>query len=460
MMGCSYLHGYTTPWAPECLQKHLYMHGVEGVESGEWSLLAFYFFASPFLVGSEQNRLDATQNMGLTVEMVRSVFSKNRSLASHHTNIRNVGADKRKWSVVRSYLCRGHECNSVLVEDDSTSARSSEATVTQKPSVALAAGALEEEQNRNEVEEHRETTNYEAEQQNLPPKECNSTQENAAAIIIQSAFRAFLARRQMKQLGKSEMETQSEMSLGTSIEVQTGGSVEDLGIRDPSMSSCTHKMQHKARIQVMRLEEEWDDSTVSSKILKTRIQNRFEAMTRRERALAYAFSQQLRTCSKRKSTRSNSSETNLGWNWLERWMATRQPENSSSVDDRLSKCLEPTTCWDPRSTTIKKASEVSVEEKESCGSNDVSVAFDRTTPSITATNEDNCNQPVKHRVKAARNFSRRKPVRSNTHSTKAVSKRECLKETDKEKKYAELHLPTAGEIKCKDATYNQAPSDH
>lgn len=45
-----------------------------------------------------------------------------------------------------------------------------------------------------------------------------------------------------------------------------------------------------------RVKEEWDDSTVSSNVSRMRIQNRIEATTRRERALAYAFSQQVRTC--------------------------------------------------------------------------------------------------------------------------------------------------------------------
>lgn len=44
-----------------------------------------------------------------------------------------------------------------------------------------------------------------------------------------------------------------------------------------------------------RVKEEWDDSTVSSNVSRMRIQNRIEATTRRERALAYAFSQQVRT---------------------------------------------------------------------------------------------------------------------------------------------------------------------
>ena len=41
------------------------------------------------------------------------------------------------------------------------------------------------------------------------------------------------------------------------------------------------------------LQEEWDASTVSSNISRMRMQNRLEATTRRERALAYAFSQQV-----------------------------------------------------------------------------------------------------------------------------------------------------------------------
>jgi hypothetical protein len=40
-------------------------------------------------------------------------------------------------------------------------------------------------------------------------------------------------------------------------------------------------------------QEEWDDSTVSSNVSRKRMQSRIEATTRRERALAYAFSQQV-----------------------------------------------------------------------------------------------------------------------------------------------------------------------
>ncbi|XP_068668228.1 protein IQ-DOMAIN 33-like [Aristolochia californica] len=64
---------------------------------------------------------------------------------------------------------------------------------------------------------------------------------------------------------------------------------------------------------MMPSKEEWNDSTVSSNIAKLRMQHRQEATTRRERALAYAFSQQLRTCtSKKKQAQSDSRQPNLG----------------------------------------------------------------------------------------------------------------------------------------------------
>ncbi|XP_058070774.1 protein IQ-DOMAIN 33 isoform X2 [Magnolia sinica] len=266
------------------------------------------------------------------------------------------------------------------------------------------------------------------------------------------------ARRQygeIKQLGRSdiikETETRSEESLGTSIEVQTGGSTENQ-IQEQCMS-LTHKMQNKARTQISRLKEDWDDSTVSSNISKLRIQNRLEATTRRERALAYAFSQQLRTCMKKKPTRSDSTEPNLGWSWLERWMATRLPENSS-VDDRLSKCLDPISC-DRRSMIMKKMFDVSGEEKESCASNDISVAFD--SLSITAKNSDDGYRPVKNRLKAARSVSRRKTVPSYQYS--AHSTKESKREAENEKKHKQMQPQAIGEIKCKDVS-SQAPSDH
>lgn len=105
----------------------------------------------------------------------------------------------------------------------------------------------------------------------------------------------------------------------------------------------------------------------------------------------------------------------MGWSWLERWMATRMPENSLA-EDCLSKHFDPISTYQ-RSTIIKKRFDVAVEEKESCGSNDVSVNFDSfTTPSQTSI--DGCT-PVKSRLKATRSVLRGKTVPDYHYMTRS-----------------------------------------
>lgn len=91
----------------------------------------------------------------------------------------------------------------------------------------------------------------------------------------------------------------------------------------------------------------------------------------------------------------------MGWSWLERWMATRLPE-SSSVENQIQMKLEPIDS--SQNFMFRKGFFDAVgEEKESCGSNEVSVQFD----SFSAT------EPKKEEVlKATRSVSRRKTVPS------------------------------------------------
>ncbi|XP_028787262.1 uncharacterized protein LOC114743235, partial [Neltuma alba] len=94
--------------------------------------------------------------------------------------------------------------------------------------------------------------------------------------------------------------------------------------------------------------------------------------TRRERALAYAFSQQLRICSKRKSNKYNSNaEPNMSWSWLERWMATRLPDTASGDESRHGLGGN-----HQKFTVRKRFLDVAREEKESCGSNEAPLQFD------------------------------------------------------------------------------------
>ncbi|KAJ6343329.1 hypothetical protein OIU76_005133 [Salix suchowensis] len=336
--------------------------------------------------------------MGITGELVRGVFSRNRSVGTHESNGRIAPGDhKKRWSSVRLYLC-GEELNSVLAEEDSASE---------------------------------------------PKKICRRRKHNStstlfrqedAAITIQSAFRDFLTRHKREETKSEEdgqglalgTESPSRDSLGTSIEVQTGNSVGVLSVKEENVSAH-HRVQKRARTQVFRLKEDWDDSTVISNISTKRIQNRLEATNRRERALAYAFSQQLRICSKKKQTKSDGTQPSMSWSWLERWMATRVPE--CSVESCTGKQLEPVN----NNYTFdfgERFSDVAVEEKESCGSNEVSVQFD--SLSIASNNKDG----FKHtKSRLTRTISRRKTAPSYqcpTDQAKVIKKR-CSKEIEQDK---------------------------
>ncbi|KAJ6329482.1 hypothetical protein OIU77_011038 [Salix suchowensis] len=259
-------------------------------------------------------------------------------------------------------------------------------------------------------------------------------------------FRDFLTRHKREETKSEEdgqglalgTESPSRDSLGTSIEVQTGNSVGVLSVKEENVSAH-HRVQKRARTQVFRLKEDWDDSTVISNISTKRIQNRLEATNRRERALAYAFSQQLRICSKKKQTKSDDTQPSMSWSWLERWMATRVPE--CSVESCTGKQLEPVN----NNYTFdfgERFSDVAVEEKESCGSNEVSVQFD--SLSIASNNKDGFKN-TKSRL--TRTISRRKTAPSYQCPTEQaktsnslglpcvdqVIKKRCSKEIEQDK---------------------------
>ncbi|QHN78258.1 uncharacterized protein DS421_19g659820 [Arachis hypogaea] len=58
--------------------------------------------------------------MGFTGELVRRVFSRNRSTASYESKGRKNSTENQRWGSVRSYLC-GNEFNLVVAEEDSAS---------------------------------------------------------------------------------------------------------------------------------------------------------------------------------------------------------------------------------------------------------------------------------------------------------------------------------------------------
>lgn len=97
----------------------------------------------------------------------------------------------------------------------------------------------------------------------------------------------------------------------------------------------------------------------------------------------------------------------MGWTWLERWMATRVPENTL-VEDCWSKHLEPVSADRRLPMIAKKSFDISFEGKESCGSNDVPVTLEGVAfPSETPTD---CYNHFKNKFKATKSVSRRKAL--------------------------------------------------
>ncbi|XP_058744946.1 protein IQ-DOMAIN 33-like [Vicia villosa] len=323
--------------------------------------------------------------------------------------MRRNSTENRRWISVKSYLC-GNEFNSVLAEEDSASFKSSEITVTQ---------SLQE-----DFATDKEDTKSEETVENAIDKKPNSNHkslnEEEAAIIIQSAYRSFKLRCKNEEIVRSETreekldlvtESPDRKSMATSVEVQTGNSTEVFSIEGEKISIYNH-IQNRNRTRGIKQKEDWDDSTVSSNVSKLRMQNRMEATTRRERALAYAFSQQLRICSKRKLAKHNSMDQNVSWSWLERWMATRS-QDTASVESHAMNQYENFT--NDHKITIKTRflDGSGGEEKESCGSNEVPIHYDNY--SISSHEEKVSNfklSTTKTNFKARRTVSRRKTVPS------------------------------------------------
>lgn len=382
--------------------------------------------------------------MGLGGGLVKKVFCKNKSSVVNSHQDRSFGLDKSKWTAVRLYLC-GDELNSVIVENDSDSSKSSVTSVFQ----SLKLDSNEENCHIQRVDEYEESS-VNAEEDSYK----KFSEEDDAAILIQSAFRGFMARRRyafIKEFGEVDgkgMEDQSGVIEDASIEVLVDGSMDNFSFLEEN-GAIQHKMFNKSRSQAFKLKEDWDDSTLSSDTQKLRIQNKLEATTRRERALAYAFSQQLRTCTMKKKpnwTDSSPTEPNPSWTWLERWMATRVPDSSknSLVEDYLSTDNKRLT-----SVIAKKRLDVSIEGKESCGSNDVPVTFE--DDALHCDNHENVYGNVNGKFKSTRSMLRRKSMPNYHRPMRSieVNKRASYKDQE-ERRQKQAQQKCGGDTKYKD----------
>ncbi|XP_074578954.1 protein IQ-DOMAIN 9-like [Curcuma longa] len=173
------------------------------------------------------------------------------------------------------------------------------------------------------------------------------TAEDVAAIRIQTSFRRFRARRDLRNLKRMQRlqvfthrksvqkqapNTLRHVQLWSKMQMQIrarrGRMVVEGRIRQKK-----HENQLKREAKLQDLEVEWNGSTETKDEIIARIQQREEAAVKRERAMAYAFSHQWRASSGMNQGPFvyELAKGNWEWSWVDKWIAAQPWESRPSA---------------------------------------------------------------------------------------------------------------------------------
>ncbi|KAI4388274.1 hypothetical protein MLD38_000616 [Melastoma candidum] len=162
--------------------------------------------------------------------------------------------------------------------------------------------------------------------------------QDDAAIRIQTAVRAFLARKTSRRLkcmenfhGLTRVLSVREKATSTLCYLHEWSRIQsEITARRVCMVTEARLMQKKLENQLKfeaklhKLEVEWCDGPGTLEEILAKLYQREEAASKRERALAYAFARQWRADSGNYLGRTSYYlNKDLGWSWMERWLAVR-----------------------------------------------------------------------------------------------------------------------------------------
>ncbi|TYI31542.1 hypothetical protein ES332_A05G457900v1 [Gossypium tomentosum] len=173
-----------------------------------------------------------------------------------------------------------------------------------------------------------------------PPKDFRAVKREWAAIRIQTAFRALLARRALRAL-KAVVRIQA-IFRGRQVRKQAAVTLRCMHalvrVQARVRAQCVTSSEGQAMPKLMdedpakQAERGWCDSLGTLEELKAKQQMRQQGAIKRERAIAYSVLKQSRSCAS-PNARANKQpyshnhqrldRNSPDWNWLDRWMATK-----------------------------------------------------------------------------------------------------------------------------------------
>ncbi|KAG2279286.1 hypothetical protein Bca52824_050506 [Brassica carinata] len=183
-----------------------------------------------------------------------------------------------------------------------------------------------------------------------PTRFAGKSNEEAAAILIQTVFRGYLAKRAIRAMrGLVRLRLLMEGSvvkrqaantlkcMQTLSRVQSQIRARRIRMSEENQARQKQLLQkHAKELAGLKNGDNWDDSIQSKEKVEAKLLSKYEATMRRERALAYAYTHQQNWKNNSKSGNPmfmDPSNPTWGWSWLERWMAGRPLDNSSEQNN-------------------------------------------------------------------------------------------------------------------------------